>query len=912
MLRRATATSKLGSSGQSFVQGTFEDMGWAASPMAQEHDNGTDVWLIARDDRRFELGVLLGAQVKNGPSYFSKPKKANGSVVGWWFAVDSGHKDYWCDHGVPHIIVLRDPATKVAYWAHLIHDRFICTGKGYKILVDKSSKVDLEHNDELIEIAAAGFQPPSWEGSAWTTDPSISGDALLRYSLLTPRIIAPHRNSGIRDLSPYQAIAVLMQLRLETLLHSQDGICTLDPTLLTQAPLWEWRFYAGLYDWVINENIDALRECVASAEIVEQRIAATICLAFAYFEDSNVVEALDALETEIEKDDASPVDHAWLIAHISQCHYDLGNNSEAQENAVLAYKIRYEVASDPTAQALAAGASYLLFFANRNDGGKLEKAIESNDTTSSWWRSQTLVSGLGRQIDEAFEQWADTSVNYTYDQASRSYRAAMLQSGLSANRTSWSYPASLYARRLLMDNEGEESITMALKLLRLSGSEKHLKNAIKTLLRTGPAAPITTMGSELDLNCSTTTSIRSDIRFVQESADVLQVEDCNRNALWAIAALSDPDEKHAYDILGILATLTPRCDRSTRSEIIKFEVSLPAVDDSIRAREHADIIGQLDPDEWTDIDIEALRNRNSDHDTLKAAIENLLVTKDPELCEKLLSRIKLGDRTALENFGSVVDLPSDVVRGAVLHLHDKVSAQVAGSKQSQALDGGIDLHDLALLNLWHPDTAKWDCVRLAIESDYFCPSRLESTILFLARSAEMVPTEIRQLLRSGLEKIVCRPQPTNHNRFTGNVDLISKAQIALNRFFPNEINIAELQRQLTSTDPHIRAAAAQNIVDCTVGCKSNLSLLGVLARDPSILVRQTSIIGLANWVVNGKEMPDSLDVLKIFLTEYGPLGGLWASNVCNLDRKDPGSAALLKELLLEHPSALVRERAAGM
>ena len=930
MNRRASETSVTGSSGQSLVYGTFQGMGWASCPMPGEHDNGTDVWLGARDARRFELGVLLGGQVKTGPSYFKEPVKGDdGAVTGWWFRDTDGHKDYWCDHRIPHIIVLRDNESNVAYWAHLKHEKFISTGKGNKIFVDVNSKVDLEHNDELVEIAVTGFQPPSWEGSAWETEPPISSDAHIRYALLTPRIVSPHPNSGIRDLTPYQAIAVLMQIRLENLQHSKDRINVLDPKLLCEAPAWEWRFYASLYSWVLDSNIDTLTECIDTAEKEDQRIAATICLAVAHFEAGDVAEALTLLKRELENDDASAVDQAWLLAHISQCNYELGNMSEALECALLAYKIRYEVASDPTAQAIAAGASYLIFFTDKEVEveveveveekglneywGKLEKAIESNDTVSTWWRSQTLVSGLGRQMDEVFEDWSGDSVSYTYDQASRSFIAAMLQAGLSANRSSWSYPASLYARRLLMDCEGDEDIKKALNLLRLSASKKHLKLAINALLRTGPVAPIITMGSKLDLNRSTTTTILSDICFVTESADVLKTKDCNRQALWAIAALSESDAKFAHDILEMLREITSRCDRSTRSEIKKFIVDLPTVDDCITARQYAEILSQIEPEEWTDVEINTLSNRNSDHKDLKIEIKSLLVIKKPELRDNLLAGIKAGDLSALQNFGPVDNLPSDAARDIVLHLDNKVSTQVAECERGQALDGGIDLHSLALVNLWHPDIAKWNSVRLAIESDYYCASRLERTLLLLARAAEMVPAEIREVLRSGLEVVVCRPQVTNnHNPFARKVDLKSKAQILLNRFFPDEINTAELRRQLTNTDPLIRAAAAQCIGDSTVDCKSNLSLLGALARDPAKIVRKTSIIGLASWVVSGKEMPDSLDVLKVFLAEHGPQVGLWASAVFKSEIKDTDSAALLRDFLNRHPSASVRETVANM
>jgi hypothetical protein len=63
---------------------------------------------MARDARRFDMKTMLvGAQVKTGPKYFRSPKKQKGEVVGWWFKEeDDSHFEYWCDHAIPHIVVL--------------------------------------------------------------------------------------------------------------------------------------------------------------------------------------------------------------------------------------------------------------------------------------------------------------------------------------------------------------------------------------------------------------------------------------------------------------------------------------------------------------------------------------------------------------------------------------------------------------------------------------------------------------------------------------------------------------------------------------------------------------------------------------------------------------------------------------
>lgn len=51
------------------AKANFELLGWGAVENTT-HDLGTDLFLMARDNRRFDLGLLVGAQVKNGPSWF--------------------------------------------------------------------------------------------------------------------------------------------------------------------------------------------------------------------------------------------------------------------------------------------------------------------------------------------------------------------------------------------------------------------------------------------------------------------------------------------------------------------------------------------------------------------------------------------------------------------------------------------------------------------------------------------------------------------------------------------------------------------------------------------------------------------------------------------------------------------------
>src|SRR4051794_23001702 len=119
-MMRAHPTEQTDSASVSMVQVQFADIGWG--PVENKsHDLGTDLLVQARDDRRFERGLVVGAQVKGGPSYFTSEKRAkDGALQGWWYAEsDVEHFDDWVQHGLPHLLILHNKGTKVSYWVHV-------------------------------------------------------------------------------------------------------------------------------------------------------------------------------------------------------------------------------------------------------------------------------------------------------------------------------------------------------------------------------------------------------------------------------------------------------------------------------------------------------------------------------------------------------------------------------------------------------------------------------------------------------------------------------------------------------------------------------------------------------------------------------------------------------------------------
>jgi hypothetical protein len=75
---RAQTREQTGCAGVSEVSGAFERIGWGPVPNTQ-HDLGTDLFIQARDARSFDRGLIVGAQVKAGPSYFARPVHLDGT-----------------------------------------------------------------------------------------------------------------------------------------------------------------------------------------------------------------------------------------------------------------------------------------------------------------------------------------------------------------------------------------------------------------------------------------------------------------------------------------------------------------------------------------------------------------------------------------------------------------------------------------------------------------------------------------------------------------------------------------------------------------------------------------------------------------------------------------------------------------
>ena len=401
------------------VRDAFEGIGWGPVPNA-EHDLGTDLLVMARDDRRFDRALIVGAQVKAGPHYFKDGKRAKrGPVPGWWYyESDARHFDDWVVHSLPHLLVLHNLEDGKSYWAHVTAKNVASTGKGCKILVPEHQTIDSDHADDLFKVACTQRSAPALEGTAFEgLADGIPPGRPLRYALIAPRLVAPHPNARQDDpISPVQGAALLAQGRFPDLVRFSDAHQSVpDPRQPYTGREWGWRFVAAFWDLASTDSVDLLEAAHASARKPEESAASGVLLACALHREGNCGRALEVLDGLVEGDELAAADHGWVLVQRARLRTETGDFEGCRADAAAAQRHFRGDADDVTVSALAAAAAWQLyaaaFLADKPDWETWDKEfnrlVGAADTAVSWWRSQTESWGLGDALERRFEAWAD-------------------------------------------------------------------------------------------------------------------------------------------------------------------------------------------------------------------------------------------------------------------------------------------------------------------------------------------------------------------------------------------------------------------------------------------------------------------------------------------------------------------------
>lgn len=881
MARQASLQETVGTAGQSHVAAQFEELNWGVAPNPY-HDLGTDIWLMARDDRRFDLGLLVGAQVKtsknrsNTSKYFSEPKRdSRGKVAGWWYreSLRDDHFDHWLKHSIPHILVLHDLKTKTSYWVQVTNEAIVRTKGGTKIFVPKNQRINAANAGHLLDVAASQRGPQgTWEGSDWPHIANLGHDDLLRYALITPRLVARRRTPRIRnDENPCEAIAMLVQSRFIELDGQRElakHLPGVDPPPYLSAEearasaSWEWNLYGSLHQYLSDGEPEVFAGLVEAAPLNSaKRAAAVVLRAASLIERGRLSQALTVTADEIGRaDELDPVNLSWIEVQHARCLLEVGKHKKARKLAIRIQRIQSAAGADPTAMAIAASAAGILFRASGWFPQRRSGFVSSTDTAAGWWRSQTVAHGLEIFLDDRFILWASEEVGPPAHlrETWQSLRTATLLSGFAGDHLAWRRAYAQLAQFTLqaVPAEGLASEVSAglLTDLRLAGDVDSLQRCAQRMVIAGPEHAVQSACTSVSLLDSTHTTARADLELVREGAEVLEQEQADGYIREAVEILSD-ERRYAkrvrplflihHYVLQALEGLIADADTSRlgRRILIDHFLSLPAVTDQSYAHSYARVLKVIPENDWTTDDLVALRNRADDNWELRDTLVGMAAPSNEGAREELHAALRRGETRLLSTVRDATTFPLDVAQAQIIALSESVRREI-----SDARVGTFARHDgraLTLINIWHPDVADWAAVYELLEEPRIRPTSLSSLVDLLGPAADQLSADVREALVSRLEHVRDRPG-LDLPFWRDEYDRLSiSIREAIDALAPGAVSDNELW-QFIGGDNEQRCAAAR-----IIGRRrdpSRIDILACLSHADASSVRATAAHWIARWL----------------------------------------------------------------
>jgi len=918
-----------GALGVTEVTGAFERLGWGTI-INSRHDYGTDLFMLVIDRTGEDRGLLVGAQVKAGPSFFKETKTAeDGEVMGWWFRDQKrSHVDGWAAHAVPHLIVLHDLDSKTSYWAHVTPESIVSTGVGAKIFVPQANLVD-DANRERLERVAGAHGGSGWEGSAWTgKSPPTVADG-LRYAMMVPRLVAPHPNAGDRSaLTPEQGLALLVQFRIRDYQRFADAHAKV-PALdrAANSKNWRWRFVGAFARWLLEDTPVDLIGLIGSAPDPSCRSAATIAGACALLEQREIDAAISLLEKALRGSDNRSVDQAWLRLQYARCCAEIGRVKHARDAALEVQSIRSDATRDVTAAALLGAAATLIFNTSGWSAKNLDEVITAGDTAAVWWRSQVTRWGLEALEERGFKEWArETSVTVAaVDTVVKEFESSALLASHSADQGGWRHLRALrgQARLLELDRAADpEHAHFGLRQLLEAGDAASVKLAVRHLVADGPATAVTLVGSDLRLGKATRTTAYAELTFIEQGGSMLDTKTADRVVRWILATLRDPTSYAErisasfvvkWQLLDSLAGVVASAGLRAQRQVIRHIIDMPSETEQAFATSWRRILSKIPKRAWTpELALRAKPKPREHHLDLRIGLLGIAARCDAGAQRSLYERARRGSLDALSSLDSVVDLPPRVVRSLIGRMTQQVKKQIADAHRGTYGFGSHDvLEVLVLLNAWHPEHAQWAPVFKQLSDPLVAIENKTRALVLLANLADRLPDQVQEELRPVAVALCKEEVRGRENPFDPDHDLLGRATrlaIVLRAIDPSE-DEAPLVRLLQGDAERRRWAV---FLAAHLRRPSDVGLLATLSVDPHPMVRASAAAGLAGMLVDGVGGDLVPATLRSCLTD----GGSWVpdaiAGVLGERSEQTHGGVVAQELLAalrDHPSAVVRASA---
>lgn len=924
---RAPKNEATGTSGESEVKAEFERLGWGVMS-APEHDLGTDLFLSPRDDRRFDLRTMLGAQVKTGPSQFSNEYKVDGKIAGWWFSTDIEHFEHWSNHAIPHIIVLRDQDTNTSYWQRITRDNIQRAGKTAKILIPRDQTIDNSHNHDLQNAALSVLPAPVWEGSAWRGSSTIDHEMLIRCALLVPRMVATNPHEAGDTLPGIEALALQVLMnggfnKLFTSINRRKLMKNDDSTIpsirdASESGEWAWRATAALHNYLHEGDNDQILHLVSHSSTRSERAASHVLAVMTHFDQHDANSALACVNNALKHDDYSPVDYAWLQTQKSRALLELGRIQDAYDLAIDTIRVRTLHPTDITASAIAGACAITAFYAAGWLRGDTDIVKEHYDNTAMWWRSELVSAGLSQHLSEEFRTWTQKrSIRFGWCDGSHArLRAASLVSSLAGDQNGWRDAMKQLGQHILITSTTEsptERYVSALSMLRLAGDSDGAYDAARYLIDQVDAKIGRLAAREITLDSSTRTTALADIKLLTAYGDVLEPSQANDVCCWAIKTLTDSTDyiertQPTFDVfshlLNMVRSLIPALGENSIRSVIDYVLSLPVVtDDGGEAQLLANLVYAVPRNSWTESDRKrALERYSSDAQFLREA---LLSVASYEAAEEIERRACAGDLMVLASLESRMQELSETAADCLISR----LCEVIEDEISQARNGIYDLHSyidtggaLAQLSVLFPNYARWDYIERRLCTLPPMANTHTGTLMAIRSAGSNLSSEVRSSLALCLELFY---RDDRHNKMTFGADGSRGLAVEALAAVSDASTRTRLVNELLTHESDERASAAW-IFSHFGQTNQRETLLGLL-HDSDQVVQCAALYGLCLDLVHS-EYPDQsvIDIVANRL-EHGTRSTGRAIVEAMHGRKAQEIPEQLVSVARHHPCASVRK-----
>jgi hypothetical protein len=918
-----------GTAGQHEVCAQLSRIGWGAVPNAYE-DFGIDVIAHARDSQLTDKGLLVGVQVKSGHSWFGRPVPDADSPEAWVYSEgNQTHLDYWLHHAIPQLVVLHNPDTLTSHWVHVTASASEVTGKGWKILVPADQTIDQMHADALYQVAATGRLPITLEGSIWDQQNlDISLARQWRYSLIAPRLIAPHQNAGTSaPISTASGTALVVERRNSDLQRFADTYTEV-PTLIeaSQHAEWGWRFMFAVnayFDSDFQPAIDCTENAPDSTSLAAAAVLAVCGLCGADRHEMAEQLASRLLESE---DSFEAADRAWIIAQRARVLVQLGRPEEARREAMESQRLLVGEPADVTSSAILAGTSWLLWATSDWSAGDLGDVVMKGDTVASWWRDQETSGGLAAYFDDSFKVWSESqAITFVIrDPVASSLSTVMAMADFSAEYGSFHAERSCFAKYLVMSAGSQESSRTGLDFLRQVGDRNSLELTVARMLGEGPVAPVKDVVDGIDHASWTFSSVEGNTALWSSAGEIASPEQAEYGFGLCLDIFASGNLPITRPNLSpaMVRTKALQCFKglSTSSSIELHSRLLLTLSEFLAGDvlEEAGIAAELSSllnwIDWSSLSsaqsnlwLEAVTDQRAVNWAPAPTILAKLAAREESARRQLTDLAISGNWSALHSLDSVGVVGDEAAAVLIEGLEPRIRRIVTDAQGGSSGFGGWSLPPILIwLNQCFPNVARWDTIFELISEPKVSSREKAEVCMQLSVNIDSLDASVR----SELEDLARKPIHATPGPFPGDNDMPGAAYLLRTSLgvITGDDRLRSLPRLLPSNDRRARAQSAVALGFVQILSEFEIGVLTALAADSSLEVRKAAVKSIGGQIAKGSSHPALVDVLTTnFHVDAVEIPYQGLAGLARRSSPLPGAVNSSLELLkVNHPSGRVR------